>query len=174
MPPLKNYPFTSAPARDHQGPKLFNTTELPGDSHIPKQYPPITGRLITWVNVQHWSPCLIVHKTEKYETRRLLKFNWRIMLVRLAKMKLPPSFWVNSFAEKFCCGKAGAITGQSDHKVSSGARHSSTDTWNPVQPFYLTLGNIHHIYHQSTLCSYWKSSVSVPCSLGSICDLIDQ
>ena len=47
MPALNSYPLTAAPAGDHHGPKLFQTTELPGDSPIPKQCPPIIGRLIT-------------------------------------------------------------------------------------------------------------------------------
>ena len=47
LPHLKNYSLTAAPDGDHQGPELFQTTELTWVSAIPKQYPPRTVRLIT-------------------------------------------------------------------------------------------------------------------------------
>ena len=65
MPPLNNYPLEAAPAGDHQGPENFQTTELPGASPRPKQYTTITGRLITWVHVKHFSTCFIVHTAGK-------------------------------------------------------------------------------------------------------------
>ena len=60
-PPLNNCPLTEAPAGDHQGPELFQTTELPGVSPRTKQHPPRNGRLINYMYVQHWSPGFIVH-----------------------------------------------------------------------------------------------------------------
>ena len=48
-PTMKNYLLTTAPAGDHKGPELFQTTELPGVSPRLKQYTTITGSLITEV-----------------------------------------------------------------------------------------------------------------------------
>ena len=45
--PLNNYPLTVSPDGEHQGPETFQTIELPGEPPRPKQYPQITGRLIT-------------------------------------------------------------------------------------------------------------------------------
>ena len=44
---LKNYPLIEASVGDHQDPIIFQTTELPEASLTPKQYPQITGRIIT-------------------------------------------------------------------------------------------------------------------------------
>ena len=47
MPPIDNDPLMASPAGDHQGPKHFQTTELPGEYPRPKHYSPRTGSLIT-------------------------------------------------------------------------------------------------------------------------------
>ena len=55
------------PAGIYQVPTFFQTTELPGVYPRPKQYPPITGMLITYVHIQYSSPGFILHKNK--ETR---------------------------------------------------------------------------------------------------------
>ena len=54
-----------APARNHQVPENFQTTELPGTSPRHKQYSPRTGRIITEVHIHIWSPDFIVHNNFK-------------------------------------------------------------------------------------------------------------
>ena len=49
-------------------------------------------------------------KTE-HGTRRLLKYTWWFLLVRLAKVKLLTSFGVNTFAENLGCGQSETRTG---------------------------------------------------------------
>ena len=39
----------------------------------------------------------------KHEPHRLLELTWWLILVRLGKVKLPPTFGVNSFVEKLHC-----------------------------------------------------------------------
>ena len=36
LPTLKNYPLTASPSGDHQGPELFQTSELPGATPRPR------------------------------------------------------------------------------------------------------------------------------------------
>ena len=72
---LNKYTLTAAPAGDHQENETFQSTELPGLSLRQKQYPPKTGRIITQVYVQHWSPCFILHYLfrTKHMTRSFLE-----------------------------------------------------------------------------------------------------
>ena len=67
MPDFNKYPLTTNHARICQGPVLFHMTELLGAPPVLKKYPPRTGRLITYVQVQQSSPGFILHATN--ETR---------------------------------------------------------------------------------------------------------
>ena len=64
----------TVPSRDHQGPEIFQKTELPGASPRQKQYTSITGRHITSVNIQNRSKGFIIHTTAKKGPSRLLEF----------------------------------------------------------------------------------------------------
>ena len=64
--------------------------------------------------------------------QRLLKSTWLLLLVRLAKKKLPPSFGINSFAEKLRCGHADKPTSWSDREVRTDSYRSS-DMRHPLQ-----------------------------------------
>ena len=75
---LNNYTLTASPAGNHQGPEMFQTTELPGVSLKPKKGTPRTWRLITQVYIQHWSTSFILHKPlkTKHGLHRLIKCTW--------------------------------------------------------------------------------------------------
>ena len=132
----------AAPTRDHQVPETFQTTEMPGMSPRPNHYPPRTGRLITKVHVQHWSPGFILHNILKTKHRliMILKPNWWIMLVRLNKTRLPLSIGVDSFAEKLLCGYADTPSCWSDREVRPESS-SSTDTHNHLHTLLSYPGN---------------------------------
>ena len=53
---MNDYPNIALPSWGQPGPKLFQTTELPGDYTITNQYPPITGSLITYVQHSTFIP----------------------------------------------------------------------------------------------------------------------
>ena len=63
------------------------------------------------------------HRTHIWKNgpSRLLEFIWWILLVRLSKMKLTPSFGVNRFAEKLHCGNTDAPTKWSDLEARTGS-----------------------------------------------------
>ena len=112
LPTLKNYPLTAYPVGDNQGPEIFRRLNWLGAPPRPKKYPPITGRLITYMHVQNWSLGFIVQKTVKHVLIRLLEFTWWLLLVRLANVKLPPYFGVYSLAVGFWCGYTNATLGR--------------------------------------------------------------
>ena len=82
----------SSPFQHHQDPGKFQTTELPGDLPTPKHHPQRTRSLITFVNVQHWSPSLILHTTVKHRPIRIIEFTCWPLLVRTTNIKLSSPF----------------------------------------------------------------------------------
>ena len=85
---------------------LLQTSELTGAFTKPNKDPSRTGRIITYVHVQHLSPDFILHINTKHGLNRLLEFTWGLLLERLTKVKLPTSFGINNLVVEFCCGYA--------------------------------------------------------------------
>ena len=75
---LNNYPLTESPTGYYQGPENFQTTELTGAAPTTKKNPPRTGRLITFLYAQYWSPGFILQNIFKTKNspHRLLKSTW--------------------------------------------------------------------------------------------------
>ena len=65
MSNLNNYPLLTEPYGICQGPENFQTTELPGAPPRPKHHPTRTGRVITYVHVQHPPNGFILHTNNK-------------------------------------------------------------------------------------------------------------
>ena len=92
------------PAGYHQGPEPFQANELSGAPTRQRQYPPRTGRIITYVYIKYFSHRFILHNILKTEHGlfRILKYIWWLPLARPTKVKLPASFGVYRFMVRFC------------------------------------------------------------------------
>ena len=98
-------------------------------------------------NIGH--PVSSYTKLTKHGPRRILKFIWWLLLVRLAKVELSLSFGVYNFTENLNCRYTNDSlvwkTASLDQVLDTAPLIRSI----PSRTWYPTMGNIHCLFHQS-------------------------